>query len=36
MRHPVIMLLNPESNVLGEANVTPPFRILEDMQREGH
>ena len=31
MRHPGIMLLNPESNVLGEANVTPPFRILEDV-----
>ncbi len=25
------MLLNPESNVLGEANVTPPFRILENV-----
>src|SRR5437667_2167660 len=31
MRHPGIMLLNPESNVLGEANVTPPFRILKDV-----
>src|SRR5206468_1915661 len=31
MRHPGIMLLNPKRNVLGEANVTPSFGILKNV-----
>ena len=31
MRHAGIMLLNSQSNVFREANVTPPFRILQNV-----